>query len=73
MVKATLEFNLPEESNEHRMAIDGNKWHLVLWDVDQQLRSIVKYGEDEKKAEFAEEFRNKIIEMMNDNGLVWPD
>jgi hypothetical protein len=47
MPKALLEFNLPEEEQEHRDALDGTNWKLVAWDVDQILRNAIKHGCDQ--------------------------
>ena len=43
MPKITLEFDSTEEE-EARTALDGGKWKSVLWDLDQELRSLTKYG-----------------------------
>ena len=43
-MKATLEFNLPEEEQEHRDAIEGTSWKLAVWDLDQILRNALKHG-----------------------------
>ena len=32
-MKATLEFNLPEEQHDYRAAIDGWKWRRVVSDI----------------------------------------
>lgn len=42
-MKATLTFNLPEESHEFDNATQGAKMRSVLWDFDQWLRAKVKY------------------------------
>jgi hypothetical protein len=47
MPRVTLNFNLPEEEQEHRDALDGTNWKLVAWDVDQILRNAIKYGCDQ--------------------------
>ena len=56
MPKAILEFNLPDEEQEHRDAIDGTMWKLSLWGIDQILRNAIKHGcdqcEDNKYAAF---------------------
>ena len=44
-MKAILQFNLPEENHEWQNALDGCKMRSVLWDVDQWLRSKLKYEE----------------------------
>ena len=36
-MKATLEFNLPEEEAEFRHAADGTNWYLVAWRMHQYL------------------------------------
>jgi len=61
-VKATLEFNLPEDELDLSNAINGNKFKLILWDMDQHLRSIVKYSENEEEVRVAEELRDKLQE-----------
>ena len=32
-MKAILEFTLPEEEIEHRQALDGHKWEIVVWNL----------------------------------------
>jgi len=44
-MKATLTFNLPEEQNKYRDAVNGSKMRTILWDVDQWLRAKMKYEE----------------------------
>ena len=65
-MKATLEFNLPEDELDLSNAINGNKFKLILWDMDQHLRNIVKYGENEEAVEVAEELRNKLREYFSE-------
>jgi len=43
MMKITLEFDGVEEAEDARTALDGYKWKLAMWDLDQELRSIAKY------------------------------
>jgi hypothetical protein len=43
-MKATLEFNLPKEQNEHRLAIHGSDWYSVVWGISQRLRSWQRHG-----------------------------
>lgn len=44
-MKATLTFTLPEEEHEYTNAVEGAKMRSILWDVDQWLRSKLKYEE----------------------------
>lgn len=58
MGKVILEFDSVEESHDARVALDAMKWKMAVWDLDQKLRSIVKYGtgiSDESKEATSEE------------------
>jgi len=69
-MKATLEFNLPEEAAEHRMAIDGINWKYVVTEMDEYFRSQIKYqdlsGEVTKALQDA---RHNLHELCNDNNV----
>jgi len=69
-MKATLEFNLPEEDAEHRMAIDGSNWKYVVTEMDEYFRSQIKYqdlsGEVTKALQAA---RDNLHELCNDNNI----
>jgi hypothetical protein len=43
MAKIILEFTEDEE-NDARVAIDGYKYKHFIWELDQKLRSVHKYG-----------------------------
>jgi hypothetical protein len=45
-MKATLQFDLPEESHEFRCATAGVELASALIDIDQILRSVTKHGRD---------------------------
>jgi hypothetical protein len=45
-MKATLEFNLPEDNSEHLRAVNAGAAWSALYDIDTRLRSILKYGLD---------------------------
>ena len=42
-MKATLEFNLPEDNEEYNVASRAMEWSLLAWDIDQMVRSLLKY------------------------------
>jgi len=44
-MKITLEFK-DEDAEEALTALDGYKWKLALWDLDQYIRSEIKYNTD---------------------------
>ena len=65
---ATLKFTLPEEDVEFKTAMQGREAKVVLWDIDQKLRSLLKHGEPTPaQAVLAEEIRAMIpYEMLED-------
>jgi hypothetical protein len=68
-MKATLEFNLPEEDDEFRTAVDGHRWRLVVTDLDEALRTSLKYNEDEKHHSGLLEARNTLNRLLEEYGL----
>jgi hypothetical protein len=72
-MKATLEFNLPEDQAEFDLAVNGSKMYSVLWDMDQWLRAQYKYMPDTEysadKYETYEKCREHLRELMFENGL----
>ena len=75
MGKIILEFNSEEEGNDARVALDGYKWKLAMWDLDQKLRSATKYGViDNKEAtpeesDMADKVREFIRDILNEYNL----
>ena len=43
MGKIIFEFDSVEESHDARVALDGIKWKMAMWDLDQKLRETTKY------------------------------
>jgi hypothetical protein len=72
-MKATLEFNLPEDHIEFEMAVNGSKMHSVLWEMDQWLRAQYKYMPDteysQDKYDTFEKCRDQLREIMFENGV----
>jgi len=75
MAKIILEFNSEEEGNDARVALDGYKWKLAMWDLDQKLRSVTKYAVIEnteatpEEQDMADKVREFIREILNDYNL----
>lgn len=71
-MKATLEF---DDEQELLDAVNGFKWKLIAWELDKDLRSIVKHGyfknreATEAEIEMADYCREKLRELINDDGL----
>jgi hypothetical protein len=70
MAKVTIEFDLVEEREDIDYALNGLKYSMVIYELDQYYRSIYKYSEKGEEIEHAEKVRNKIREIMNDNNLI---
>jgi hypothetical protein len=71
-MKATLEF---DDESELLDAANGYKWKLVAWELDKELRSILKHGyigsreATEAEIEMADYCRQKLRELISDYGL----
>ena len=66
-MKAILEFNLPEETTEHLLAIHGADFSYVCQDLDEQIRSWLKYGHEFMTIEETlKAIRNKLRILMED-------
>ena len=48
-MKAILQFTLPAEEAEFKAAQQGRDAKLALWQIDQRLREILKYGTPTKE------------------------
>jgi hypothetical protein len=74
-MKAILEFDLPDEQHEHKLAIDGQKWSCAMWDIDQHLRSILKYEDNisEEVYDKVDSIREKLYQCLEDNGVSFND
>lgn len=58
MPVVTLRYALPEEQAEYDAARLGSEAMQVLWQIDQRLRSLCKYGEPSSETrQLAEEIR----------------
>jgi hypothetical protein len=62
-MKATIEFQLPEERDEHIRAVHAADAWALLDDIDQELRRIVKYGSEITRDQLAESIRLQINEL----------
>ena len=70
-MKAILEFDLPEEQPEFDNAVNGGKWSIVAWELDQHLRSQLKHNDKltEKQYDALQEVRDKLWEIVNEDSL----
>ena len=82
MGKIIIEFDSAGESQDARVALDGYKWKLAMWDLDQLLRSTTKYDASllnhnerasEAEYEVAEKLREEIRTILGEYNLNLDD
>ena len=67
-MKAVLEFELPNDDVEFYWATNGARMNIVLWKMDQWLRSKTKHAPDDMSVdtyETFEECREKLRELID--------
>ena len=71
-MKATLEFDLTQEQEQFEDAINGWKWSHAMWQLDQYLRTKVKYASDDAHTEAINAFqeaRDELHRILNEDNL----
>jgi hypothetical protein len=77
-MKVTIEFDGNEEQEEIQVALDGYKWKQSMWELDQELRKTIKYGESfllhseiasEQEILIAEGIRKYLREILSNYNL----
>jgi hypothetical protein len=68
-MKATIEFNLPDDQNEYVRAVHAHTAWQTLYDLDSKLRNLIKYSdefgnEDLTAEKLAEDLRREINEAL---------
>jgi hypothetical protein len=70
MAKVTIEFDSIEDKHEMEMCLNGMKWYLLAWELDQYLRGRLKYEPmSDKEYEMLQQTRDKLHELKSENGL----
>ena len=68
---ATLQFNLPEETEEHLDCLHGAEWRFIFAELCNQLRDYQKYGHGFADVEAClEEVRTIAHSLVADRGLT---
>lgn len=64
-MKAILEFELPEDNNEHLRAVNAATAWVTLYEIDNKLRNLTKYGirEESSLEQELSEIRKEISEV----------
>jgi hypothetical protein len=61
-MKYILEFQIPDESDEHYTAINAGRYRSVVYEMDMYLRNKLKYSElSETEQRVYEELREFIV------------
>jgi hypothetical protein len=69
-MKATLEFNLPDEEVEYYCAAKGTAMLNVLWEIKQELRSLRKYSElKDNQYEIVEKIENFLFSSLQEHDI----
>ena len=72
MAKVIIKFDLNEEANDFKLAVNAKEIMSVLWEVDQELRSKTKYASDTTSQETIDaliSIRDFLRENMSDNNI----
>ena len=72
-MKAILEFDLDEERHDFDNAVNGWRWHCLVNELDNELRSKVKYPSDDANDEVLDalaKFREFLHDQLREEGLL---
>jgi hypothetical protein len=71
-MEAILKFNLPDDKEDFNIALDGGKWALSMWELNNWLRSQIKHppeGMSDDTYKAFEDARDQLYEILNENQL----
>ena len=69
-MKATLEFNLPEDQHEWNNAVNADKMYCALYEIQQEIRRVWKYAElTEGQVQIVKKIYDKVNEIINENNV----
>ena len=70
LMKATLEFNLPDEDAEYYCATKGTAMLNALWEIQTELRTLWKYEElNEDEFKMVERIREQLFDILKNNEI----
>lgn len=70
MPKAIIEFDLPDERWQYKCANNGTNFFCILTELDNYLRSKLKYGHEYESADDAlEDVRKELWNLMEGEGV----
>ena len=70
-MKAILEFDLPEDTDEHYLAVNGANYRHILSDFEQELRLLMRGKKEIKGLNLAtvEKLHDMLWELMDEWGI----
>jgi hypothetical protein len=67
MPKTIIEFSA-EEQHELNIALNGWRYHSVIWELQQYLRGEMKHGDlSDDRYECYEKIRTKLFDLIDEN------
>ena len=71
IMKAILEFELPDDKVEFDTASKAMDWAILAWDIEQYIRNRLKYEKDldVSSLEELQLLRNELHHKMDESGL----
>lgn len=74
MKKHTIVFTLPEDQEDLNTHLNAGKYHNILWEMAQFLRSKIKYTElTDEESKIYTEIREKFYELIQEAELTDSD
>ena len=73
-MKAILKYDLPEDETEFQWAMQSRGMYAVIWEMDQWLRSNIKYAPDnmsEDTYKAYESAREYLHQLINENNIIF--
>jgi len=71
-MEAILKFNLPDDSEDFNLALDGAKWSMAMWRINAFLRSEIKHPAEGMSDDTFNTYvivRDKLYEILDDEQL----
>lgn len=71
-MKVTIEFNLPQEEERYDDVMNGAKWRYVVRELDEHIRTIIKWNSSElseSELEVASDIREAMMRYMEHQNL----
>lgn len=71
-MEVVIKFSDEDAAEDAKVALDGYKWKAAIWELDQHLRSEIKYNEKlpSEVDEAFEKLRGKIREILSNSNLL---